>query len=544
MTATVAEPLSSGVSRGGSLAGTGVLIRFILRRDRVRIPVWILSVVLLVLSSVREYPSLYAERSDRQARADLMENPAAKALAGPGYGRDNYTFGAMTANELLGFVAIVVALMSILLVVRHTRAEEETGRAELVRAAVVGRHAATTAVLVVVGLVNVVIGLLFAVGLPATLDELSATGSLYFGMSVASVGLVFTVVAALAAQVTEHARGATGLALVGLGLAYMLRAAGDIGDGTLSWLSPIGWANRTRAYVDERAWPLLLSVGLIAVLVVATFALSARRDVGSGLMQARQGRPSATAALRGPLGLAVRLQRATVVAWAAGLTIFGLVYGSLLGDVEEFVDENNTIEDFLTTQTDNMVDSFLAMLMVFLALLASGFALQSVLRARGEETSGRVEPILAASVPRWRWAGSHVLVALVGTAVLVLIGAAGLGIVGGIVLEDGSVVTDALTAGAANVPGVWLMIGIATALFGLLPRALPAVWAVLAYAVVVWMLGGLLKFPGWMYDLSPFGYVELPAKDLTIAPFVLAALALGLIAIGLAALRRRDIDTA
>jgi ABC-2 type transport system permease protein len=531
-------------SSGSVLTGTGTLIRFVLRRDRVRIPIWVGSIVLLVLASVQEYPTLYATAADRQARAEVMENPAAVALSGPGYGLDDYTYGAMTANELLGFVAIVVALMSILLVVRHTRTEEETGRAELVRAAVVGRHAGTTATLVVVGAVNVLIGLLFTIGLPAALDELSVTGSFYFGMSVASVGFVFAAVAALAAQVTEHARGAAGIAGAALGLAFLLRAAGDIGNGALSWLSPLGWATQTRAYVDERFWPLLLSLGLTALLVVAAFVLSARRDVGAGMVAPRLGRPAATAALRGPLGLAVRLQRASLAGWAAGVVIFGLVYGSLVGDVEEFVSENSQLEDFLaSTGGATPIDSFAAMMMTFLALLAAGFAMQSVLRARGEETSGRAEPILSAAVRRERWAGSHLAIALVGSAALVVLGAGCLGVVGAIVLDDGSFVTDLLGAALANIPGVWLVVGIAVALFGLAPRALPVVWVVLAYAVTVWMLGGFLQFPEWMYDLSPFGHSELPAQDLTVAPFVLGGLAAALIGLGLVGVRRRDLDT-
>jgi ABC-2 type transport system permease protein len=540
--ATIAAPPDTR-SSSGVLTGTGTLIRFILRRDRVRIPVWIGSIVLLVLASVQEYPTLYATAADRQARAEVMENPAAVALSGPGYGLDNYTYGAMTANELLGFVALAVALMSILLVVRHTRTEEETGRTELIRAAVVGRHAATTATLIVVGAVNLLIGLLFTIGLPAALDELSVTGSFCFGMSVASVGLVFTAVAALAVQVTEHARGAAGLAGAALGVAFLLRAAGDMGNGTLSWLSPLGWATRTRAYVDERFWPLLLSVGLMAVLVVVAFVLSGRRDVGSGLVPPRLGRPAATAALRGPLGLAMRLQRANLVGWAVGIMIFGLVYGSLVGDVEEFVSENSELEDFLaTTGGASAIDSFAAMMMTFLALLATGFAVQSVLRARGEETSGRAEPILSAAVRRDQWAGSHLVIALAGSGALVLLGAACLGTVGSIVLDDGSFVTDLLGAAVANIPGVWVVVGIAVALLGLVPRALPVVWAVLAYAVTVWMLGGFLQFPDWVYDLSPFGYVEMPAQDLTIAPAVLGLLAAGLIAAGLVGIRRRDLD--
>lgn len=179
-----------------------------------------------------------------------MESPTAQVVTGPGYGLDDYTFGAMLANELLSWLAIVVALMSIFRVVRHTRKEEETGRSELVRASVVGHHAMTVAVRIVVCAAQVVIAALLAVLLPLTVEGVPAGGSWLFGFSVAWVGVVFAGVAILAAQFSPYACGATGLAGGALGLVYALRAAGDLGDGTLSWLSPIGWAQATRAYVD------------------------------------------------------------------------------------------------------------------------------------------------------------------------------------------------------------------------------------------------------------------------------------------------------
>ena len=68
-------------------------------------------------------------------------------LSGPGYGTTNYTLGAMMANELSVRGHAGDAIMSLLLVVRHTRAEEEDGRAELVRAGAVGRRAPLAAAL-------------------------------------------------------------------------------------------------------------------------------------------------------------------------------------------------------------------------------------------------------------------------------------------------------------------------------------------------------------------------------------------------------------
>ncbi|MDG4830238.1 ABC transporter permease [Solwaraspora sp. WMMD1047] len=531
----------------GSLAGTGPLIRFILRRDRIRIPVWVGAITMFCLSSVAALPGLYPTAESRQARAELMENPSAKIFTGPGHGLDDYTLGAMTANEMFAFTALAVALMNVLLVVRHTRAEEETGRAELIRAAVVGRQAGTAATLIVAAGVNLVLGGLLAVGLPASLGELSMTGSLLFGAGMAGVGLVFAAVAAVAAQLTAYGRGAVGLATAALGGLYGLRVVGDIGDGTLSWLSPFGWAQATRMYVDDRWWPLLPAVALTAALTVLAFALNARRDVGAALLAPRPGRAAAAPTLAGPLGLAWRLQRATVLAWAIGVFLLGVVYGTLIGEIESFVADNAAVRDFLPeTATGDAVDAFFAMVLTLVALLVAGFAIQSALRLRTEENAGRVEPVLAAAVPRWHWFASHLTIAALGGTALLVLAGLGLGASGAVSGGDAELLPRLFAAAVVHAPALWLMVGLVAAGFGLAPRLAPVIWAVLAYAVTVGMLGGLLNLPGWAYDLSPLGHTpRLPAEDFAAGPLLaLAGLAAALVAVGLVAFRRRDAGAA
>lgn len=109
-------------------SGTGSLSRFILRRDRIRIPIWILSFVFATVATAVAFIGLYENAQERQAIASTMENPAMTAMVGPGYGLANYTSGAMMAHQMLLMTAVVVGLMSVLLVIRHTRTDEEEGR--------------------------------------------------------------------------------------------------------------------------------------------------------------------------------------------------------------------------------------------------------------------------------------------------------------------------------------------------------------------------------------------------------------------------------
>ena len=285
-----------------SLTGTVRLIRFILRRDRIRLSVWVLAIALSVMGSVASFAETYPTRADRQTRAEVLDSPAAQLFIGPGYGMDNYSFGAMTANEMLPMTAVAVALMSVFLVIRHTRAEEERGTAELVRAAPVGRLAPMAATLAVVVGAQLVLAALLTVGLPASLEGLSAGGSFAFSAATAGIGVVFAGLAAVAAQLTVGARSAVGLSSVALAGAYLLRSVGDTTDTPLTWFLPFGWATEMRAYVDERWWPLLLSAGLAtgAVAVAVTIARGGTSvSESSPIDRVRPMPPAGSAALSG-----------------------------------------------------------------------------------------------------------------------------------------------------------------------------------------------------------------------------------------------------
>ncbi|MGH3096065.1 MAG: ABC transporter permease [Streptosporangiales bacterium] len=544
MTAVTA-PLRTGATYS-PLAGTGTLIRFILRRDRVRIPVWVAALTLATVSTATSFPGLYKTAAERQARAALLQdNPTGIAFTGPGYGVEHYTFGAMLANEMLGFIAVFAALMSVLLVVRHTRTEEETGRTELVRATVTGRHAHLAAALTVVCGVNVVLGLLIALALGGSgVASLTWVGSLAFGAAVASVGVVFAGIAAIAAQLTEHARTAAGMAGLVIGVAFVLRAVGDIGDGVASWISPIGWAQATRAYVDERWWPLGLAAVVAVAFAVAAVMLSARRDAGVGMLAQRPGPARASAVLGRSLGLALRLQRGALIGWATALFAFGAVYGSLIDALEKFINDNAAIRQAIGGQGGSAVDSFLALIIGMLAAVSAIYAVQSVSRLRTEEAAGRVEALWGTALSRIRWVAGHLAVAGIGSALVLALTGLGLGASAAVAGGDPDLLPTMLGAALAYVPAVWLTVGVTVALAGLLPRLVTLAWAVPVYALIVGMFGGLLQFPDWAIDLSPFEQVpQLPGAELTWTPLIaLTGIAVALTALGLLGYRRRDLQ--
>ena len=178
-----------------------------------------------------------------------------------------------------------------------------------------------------------------------------------------------------------------------------------------------------------------------------------------------------------------------------------------------------------------------------MALIATGFAIQSALRVRSEETSMHAELVLATPVSRWRFAASHLAVACAGSVILLAVAGLATGLTYGLAGGDMQSVPRLFGAALVYAPAMWIMVGLAIALDGLVPRWVGASWAILAACLVVGFLGAVLGLPRWLQDLSPFERVpQLPAASLSLLPLVvMSAVAAGLTLIGLAGLRRRDI---
>ncbi len=526
-----------------SLTGLGRLIRFTVRRDRIRLGLWVVGIAVLFVASASSVRALNPTQADIDTYVALFGgNPALVAFAGPGYGFDDPNLGVVLVNETQVFGGIAMALMSMFLVTRQTRTEEESERADLLRANVVGRHAATTASVVVVGATNVVIGVIGAVGFVAL--GYSVGGSIALAGSMTAVGLMFVGITVVLAQVMSTGRGTLGLAAAVLGAAFALRAAGDIGDNWVRWLSPMGWANGVRAFADERWWLLGLCVVVAGGLTVLAFWLSTRRDLGAGLVPARTGRVSAPTWMTRPAGLVLRLQRGAILGWVAGLLLFGVVFGAIGDDIDEMIEDNPTVADFFArVDGATLTDSYFATSMAMLAVVASGYAVAGTMSARSEESSGRAESLLTRPVPRARWLAGHVSVAAGGSLLAVLAAGGGMGVGYAVVASDPGEVLRMLGAALSTYPAVLVMVGVATLLVGLSPRASIAAWGVFAYVAVVAYFGELLRLPAWMRGLSPFHHLPgVPAADPTWVPLLLiVALAGVLTAAGVVALGRRDL---
>ncbi|HKW71352.1 MAG TPA: ABC transporter permease [Candidatus Dormibacteraeota bacterium] len=524
-----------------ALTGTAALIRLILRRDRIRISIWVVSIALVVFLSVVGVKSLFpTQASIDQAAAATQHNAGAIAFNGPAQGLD--TLGGQIAFQVGAFGMVVVALMSLFMVGRLTRGDEEAGRLELVRSLPVGIHAPTLAALIVVVAMNAVVGLLSSAFLLA--EGLPTAGSLVLGASFATAGLFFTGVALVVAQITENTRVVYGSGGAILGLAYLMRIVGDVGDGTVSWFSPIGLAQKARPFAGERWWPLLPLLAAALALIATAFRLSLRRDLGAGLIASRPGRIVAAPSLGHPLGLAMRLQRGALLGWGAGVLVTGIAYGSIAPTIDSFVANNKAMADFLASAgIGSLTNIYFATSFRVMALVASGFAIQSALRLRTEESALRAESVLATVVSRWRWAASHLTIALTGSVGLLAVAGLATGVSYAIAGGPWSSLPGLLGAAVVYAPAMWLMSGLAMIVFGFAPRLVNVTWGILAGCFVIGLLGAVLRLPDWVQKLSPFERTPaLPAANLAVLPLVvLTALAAVLLLGGIGGLRRRDV---
>lgn len=315
---------------------------------------------------------------------------------------------------------VLIAVAVILTVIRHTRADEENGRTELVDSTAIGRYASLTAALLLSFGASLGTGAIGAAGLLCT--DVPAAGSLAFGAALACSGLVFTAVAAVTAQLSPSARFARGAAFAVLGTAFTLRAVGDAGSGTLSWLSPLGWSLLVKPYAGERWWVLVLHLTTATALTLLAYRLLVGRDVGAGLIAERPGPASASPALGNAFGLTWRLDRSALLLWTVGLCLYGLLVGSVVHGIGDELGDSGAARDIVARMggTSALEQAFIAVAFAMMGMAAAAFAVSLTLRLHQEESSQRAETVLAGSVSRTRWLASHLVTALGGSMVAML----------------------------------------------------------------------------------------------------------------------------
>jgi ABC-2 type transport system permease protein len=524
----------------GAFTGTWVLLAHALRIDRVRLTFWILGIAVMPVITYATYDRLYPTLADRVALEGVLgANPAFSLILGPPTALSSA--GGFTAWRTLLFVTIFIGVMCILTVVRHTRTDEEAGRTELLSAQCVGRYAFLTAALSTAAIASVATGAVIALGL--ILFGSNVGGALASAVAVTLGGYVFAGVAAVAAQMVSFGRTAISISIGILGVDYLVRAWGDAGSMSwMTWSASLGWTEHIHAYSHPTWWTLLLPMTSCAVLMTAACVVRAHRDLGRGVLAVHHGPATASRALSGTFGLSWRLHRARMVSWVSGLMIYGLIVGSIVTSISALIARTpmGAIFQGSGVHPDEL---FVAEVIGLMGIVASIYGIQAILCAHTEETDGRVELLLSNPLSRTAWFASHLVIALVGSALVIIGGGLGTGVSAHIA---GAHVTIAGTVGAAclQIPAIWALIAVTALLIGVVPRASILGWALVTGSFMVSFFGPLLKLPRLVIDLSVFTHVpRMPGGTVTAAPLIImSAIALAAIGIGIVGIRRRALS--
>jgi ABC-2 type transport system permease protein len=223
----------------------------------------------------------------------------------------------------------------------------------------------------------------------------------------------------------------------------------------------------------------------------------------------------------------------------------GVAFGSIATGVLDLFKDDPQMTKLMAQLggTSVLLDAFMSAMMGIVALVAAVYAVQATLRLRAEETSYRAEPVLATSVGRIRWALSHLVFAVVGATVMLVVAGLATGLAYGANMGDvGGQVWSVLRAALVQLPATLVVAGIAVALFGLAPKYVIGSWAALTLFVLMGQLGPILQLPEWIMDISPFTHVPRLTETVTAGPLVwLSVVAIALGAVGLFGFRRRDV---
>lgn len=534
--------------KASDFAGTGTLLRLFLRRDRFMLPIGIFLPVILVLANAATFIAMDSQSQGLQrALTEFNNDPLVSAVLGPVMSID--LPGAIVWRTI-SLLALTMGISSQFTVIRHTRTDEETGRSELIRAHVVGRHANLTAALILTVAGNLASGLLIAVtviGLGG-----AANGSFLFGVTLSAIGCFFAGIGALGVQLRDDSESARGIGIAALGVGMLMAIMNNFGGGftALRWVTPMAWQRVTQPFAGNYGWSLLYCAAAAAIPTIIAYVLSTRRDLGAGVLLARSGPPEATPHLSTPLALAWRLHQRSFTGWLVGTVLYIVVFAGIspgLSDAGGMSDWLSNLGGADWTDAVGLGYVFISIGIYLMSLIVAVYAMTTVLRLKKEENEGRIEMLLDKQVGRIRWMSSHLVVASLGsTALLLAMGTVG-GLVYGVAVGDVSGKFWPIFAmSVSKAPSVWVLLGIAALLYGLWPRVTALGW-------VVWLSFTLLEV-AWEAQIidwstmrvSPFSYTHytLDVSNLPLLPlFWLLCLSLLLTGLGLAGFRNRDVLT-
>ena len=473
---------------------------------------WGLIFGLAIASSEISYVKIYTNAAQRHALAAAYgSNKAMSALFGPA--PQLQTVGGFTAFKISMTLMVLGAVWGLLTSTRLLRGEEDSGRWDLLLAGLTTRRRAAAMAIGGLGVGAVTLWMTTAVitvlsGRSSNI-RITVGSSLYFALAMVATAVMFLAVGTVTSQLAATRRQAASIGAALLGVSYALRLIADAGVGFhgLIWVSPLGWVEALQPLTSPQPLAFLPIVGFSALLAIGAVTLAGRRDVGKSIVPDRVHAPAHLRLLFGPTGLAIRMQRASVIGWWISTSLCALLFGLIARSAGTTLSGSSKEVFSKLGATGTGAPSVLGACFLILAVLIAFLAAGQVTAARAEESEGRLDHMLIQPVARPAWLGGRLLVTLIFLLVSA-VAAALFTWLGATSQHAGVTLTTLSGAGINLLPPAIVVAGFGVLVFGLRPRLTSiAVYGLLGWSLLIVVVGGIGAINHWVLDASVFHHM-------------------------------------
>ncbi|MFQ9537813.1 MAG: ABC transporter permease [Lactococcus lactis] len=535
------------------LYNTGVLFKTLIKRDWFKLVFWILGMLAFAASGAGKMEVASNPATASTLYTMFVKNPAMVGLFGPTpiNNPTNYSLGPIFGQTMTLITGLTFAIISIIYVVNRSRKEEDDGITELFRSYSIGKLANTTALVMELLLLNLIMAVLLALSIEvqnvAGLNHLES--NFLFAFTTSAQGFLWGMFALLFGQIFSEASTTKGMTFGLLGLLYIVRMLTDVTNLSIGWFNPLSWSYLAFPYVKgHENWLAVFLTFLLAFLILGiSYILELKRDVGVGYFPERKARLHGKKGHFGFPGLVLNLEKKMIIGWLLASFVLGLVYGSMFGQMDQFISSNKTVKELFVgneTAASAIRGNFMVTLFSILSILIAAFGVILLTKMVGEERKNRLEALYALPLSRLKVYSTYLLIAILSVILAQFLALFGI-FIEQLGNKNALSFLEIMKSGMIWLVAVIFVLAILSLLLGLVPRLAELIWVYLAFLLFMTYLGKLLSLPKWLENLSIYNYIpKLPVEKMNL-PTVLFILILSvlLILLGFEAYRRRDLIT-
>jgi len=492
---------------------TGAMFLHLLKRDWLKLIFWVIGMLAFAVSGLEKMELLGNNPAELAQMGGMFENPAMVALAGPASPNHHaLSVGAFFGQTMTLLTAITFAIVAIIYVVNRTRKEEDDGTLELIRSFKVGKLANTNSVVLILLLVHILTTLAIA-GVLQSQNVASMNhfmDNLMFAGAVSLQGFLWGVLALFLAQIAPEAQTAKGFAFALLGILYIVRIPTDINNLSLSWLNPLSWSYLVFPYLDNNVLPFVLMIVLSVIVLVASYRLELSRDMNAGFLPESRGDAQAKKSLLSYPGLMLHLEKTQILSWTIGFFIFGAIYGSLFGRMDEFLNANETLKAIFIVGSAGkftLQEQFMSTIFIIMSVIVVCFAVTGLSKTISEEKKGRQEQLYATVLSRTKVYWTHVCLSIFMGFIGLLASGIGLFLAQASSMNTPIALDIVMKSAMIGMVGIIFILAVLAVLVGILPRMSSVIWVYIGFVFFDVYVGTLIDLPKWVGKLNIFGYI-------------------------------------